>query len=699
MTTNRSFPRRAMQVHRTEQTNAELRVIEGALPAGLGGHLFIVGPVGNYGDAGQMEGRTTLINGDGMVYRIDLDGGRPRLTSRIVEPACSTADAATQPGSAWEDLGFRNFGLMRASKALGSRDFGNTAFVPMYEARTGAARMLVTYDAGRPVEIDPVSLETLTPVGYNTEWQSAMPGDKGAFKFLLSSAHPVWDARTGELFTANYRLTLRDMMLYAAIRAWIPGKMAAAAIGQVSAMAGTLLSPLLSYTEGKPRLLSSVATATTETERQAARLAAKLGLIPDSNARLVRWDGHGRLDHWTVMLPDGRPVEIQNSMHQLAVTRDFIVLLDTNFKITVNQWYNTIGKDDPTIDRLIRLFFAKRQLSQTLIYVIRRSDLEKGDAAPGNGERLVTAKPVKLPYGSVHFLADYDDAGDRITVHMAHGSALDIAEWVRSWDVSQWSGKSPGWLSGMVTGAADMSRLGRYVIDGEQGRVVQGNLMVDESALWAAALYTGNGVPAWGELPERIEQLYWFSNGFWPETLTDFVVNLYARYPDRIATLERLRAMGSGDGLPLPCLFRLDTRSMRIEDRYDFPPGHLLSSPQFVPNGAGPEGWVLTTVVTDERCAIWVFDAGALRAGPIAKLAGEALQFGFTLHTAWLPKIAPSTAGYRVDPRVDFGPAIAGNERLEAFFREIIYPATPSRAEVNGAARAAAPSEVAEGVR
>jgi hypothetical protein len=56
------------------------------------------------------------------------------------------------------------------------------------------------------------------------------------------------------------------------------------------------------------------------------------------------------------------------------------------------------------------------------------------------------------------------------------------------------------------------------------------------------------------------------------------------------------------------------------------------------------------------------------------RLGGPALQFGLTLHTAWLPAIAPSTGGYYVDPRKDYGPTIAWDPDLKKFFEDVVYP-------------------------
>ena len=55
--------------------------------------------------------------------------------------------------------------MARISRQLGVRNPLNTAFLPMQD------RMLLTYDAGRPYEIDTESLEVITP-GLRTQISS-----------------------------------------------------------------------------------------------------------------------------------------------------------------------------------------------------------------------------------------------------------------------------------------------------------------------------------------------------------------------------------------------------------------------------------------------------------------------------------------------------------------------------------------------
>ncbi|WP_190274186.1 carotenoid oxygenase family protein [Geitlerinema sp. PCC 7407] len=213
----------------------KLRIREGNIPADLCGHVYIVGPVGSvdslniYGQADQsvvvpsLDGTTLLYNGDGMIYRLDFDQPKDGvyLSSRMVKTPCYYADAATHRCPDYQgkksshnprfnkDLRFRNFGITRLSSFLGIRNQLNTAFLPMRFSEEDRDRLLVSWDMGRPYEIDPRTLETITPVGREIEWKEINPLIKSPhkpepmFKTVQSCAHPSFDPHTGEVFNVN----------------------------------------------------------------------------------------------------------------------------------------------------------------------------------------------------------------------------------------------------------------------------------------------------------------------------------------------------------------------------------------------------------------------------------------------------------------------------------------------------------------
>jgi carotenoid cleavage dioxygenase-like enzyme len=165
----------------------ELSAISGQVPEDISGHLFVAGSIASLG--------RPAFTGEGTIYRFDLEPGRVRLKQNIVRPPCHFADRAAS--SYGELMEFRDFGLSRISPLLGVRSVLSNSPIPL------GGRMVITTDAGRPWEFDPVSLELVTPIGKADEWLSAIPVP-WPFPLVLSTAHPAEDTSTGEVFTVNF---------------------------------------------------------------------------------------------------------------------------------------------------------------------------------------------------------------------------------------------------------------------------------------------------------------------------------------------------------------------------------------------------------------------------------------------------------------------------------------------------------------
>jgi carotenoid cleavage dioxygenase-like enzyme len=176
-----------------------LAVVGGRRPEGLGGHLFVSGSIA-------ARGRPAFA-GEGVLVRVDLGAPAVRLTAAVLRPPCFHADHRLRGGEHGRLLRFHDLGLARISPRLGARTVLGTAPVFLRD------RMIVTTDVGRAWEVDPVSLELVTPIGRIDEWRGALP-TPWPFGLVLSSAHPAVDTGSGELFTVNYA------------PAWVPGAFA-----------------------------------------------------------------------------------------------------------------------------------------------------------------------------------------------------------------------------------------------------------------------------------------------------------------------------------------------------------------------------------------------------------------------------------------------------------------------------------------
>jgi all-trans-8'-apo-beta-carotenal 15,15'-oxygenase len=178
---------------REEIDDEALTVVGGTLPTDMAGHAFIASPV-PYGDG------TPLFTGDAMVTRLSFTPSEARIKTRLLRTDDFLLDQASASSDA--TLAYVSHGMLRASPQLGARDFANTALVPV-----GNGRLIATYDAGRPWEIDPVTLDPITPVGLHSAYLPMIPPlspGYALFPVNMTTAHPVWDADDALLYYVNY---------------------------------------------------------------------------------------------------------------------------------------------------------------------------------------------------------------------------------------------------------------------------------------------------------------------------------------------------------------------------------------------------------------------------------------------------------------------------------------------------------------
>jgi len=561
---------------RRDELDIELRVLSGRLPTDLTGHAFMIAAL-PWGDG------TLMVNGDGIMYRLDFGGATVPLKSRHAKTPCYYADhASTGTANA-----FKNAGLVRFSPTLGTRNEANTAFVRMKD------RLLITFDAGRPHEIDPTTLDVVTPVGAVSEWKRSIPELflPGPLAISMSGAHPFFDENTGELFAVNY---------------------------------GTAIPGSVPFTD------------------------------------IVRWDGQGKLERWSVVLSGGATAEIKQSMHQIGVSQDYLVLMDCAFAIAPLQF---LIPNAPSV----------APSPDSVIYIVKRADLKAGSTT-------VTAKKLVIPREGAHFTLDYENPSGLITMHFGHNDGADPAEWLRIDDVRSDNGAAVrSDLLGMLVTTSDVNSMGRYTIDGEAGTLLDTTLVHDMDATWLPAIYTHRG----SMTPGRFEDIYWVSLGYTAELLTKRVYDLYANYPYRkvpLASLPTTPKQGT--------LFRLDVVTMKIADAYRVPAGRILSSPQFVPRAGKTgtrEGYLVCSMVSDDLSwpsssgdEFWIFDAANLAQGPLCRLAHPDLDLGFTLHTTWMDAIAKRTATYRIPVRDDFAAGLATQtQEIKTLFENEVFPHFP----------------------
>lgn len=649
----------------------ESKLPDKKLPEGLHGHVFIMGPVGSLNSGGlPYSNGDPIFNSDGMIYRLDFNQkGEVGLKTRITKPPCYYADMATQPGTKYAKYGFRNLGISRFSTQLGTRNQLNTAFVSIYGGEE-PERLLISCDAGRPYEIDSETLEVVTPVGTNKEWR---PEIKLKFPFppVLTTAHPAFDAQTREIFTVNYGRSLSNFL------ETIPS------INELD----KFLDEVEEFLEkGFLKTFSQVSYKLRQLHHRFVSKTANF--IPQDFVYLIRWDGVGYLERWKLVLPDGTPVEIEQSLHQVGITRDYVILIDTNFKVGIAQAFNNLFPNNKKVERLTRKLLTLPVLPDTTLYIVSRADLKNGQRPEVSQQEVkVVAQQIIIPEGTIHFASDYENPDNKITLHVTHNSA-DVAEWVRQSDNLASNSETPvaSNLVGMLTSVTDVSRLGRYVINGESGEILESNVLSNSRYTWGVGLYTYCDRLSTGLPSGQLENIYWQSSGFWQELFTKFIFDLYKDNQNRIVSPKKLLQANNRQNRP-SCLFRLNTTDMKIADAYEFPVtledekwnSHMILSPQFVPrangDGSSTDGYIVCTVASEDGDEIWIFDGKNLAQGPLCKLGHPCLNFSYTIHTAWLPKIAPRTASYNCPVREDYQEQVENNSQdIQDLFETEIYP-------------------------
>lgn len=685
-----SVPESVMSASRFELTDTNLEIVAGEIPQDIHGHVFIVAPVGSIDSGGiPYPDGSPIFNGDGMIYRLDFDtAGQVKVRSRLTKPPCFYADRATREGSKYQQYRFRTLGMGRFSFQLGLRNQLNVAFLPMKFAPDENDRLLIACDAGRPYEIDTETLEVVTPVGTNQEWRSLIPFNF-PFRPFLSNAHCTFDAHTKEVFTANYGRSLGNLLetipfIYelgeipeefdelleriAEFALLLQARYTSLFLGAFSQLLANLLEDIFQFSEN---LLESI-----------------LGSSIDNFVYLIRWDGTSNLERWKVMFwdekGDKKPVAIEQTMHQLAVTKDYVVLMETGFKFRLEQIINNPFPQRKGFEELLKALISGPQSPNTNMYIIRRQDLKAGQQpACSQQEVEVIARKVVVPLETIHFLADYENRDDRINLYLGHNCAWDGGEWIRQYDKAARDSKTPvpPRLYGMISQEMDIGRIGRYTINGETGEVITSQVISDAEATWGVGFYTYRERLASGMPPQYLEDIYWTSFGLWQELMTKSSFDLYDTYKYRAVPPAELIKLAER-GIP-NYLFRLKItdRSIEIADRYQFPKGYIVNSIQFVPRRDGSysstDGYIVCVVYYDNKNEVWIFDASNLDNAnpPLCKLSSPDFDFGFTIHNTWLPQISPRQADYFIPVRQDYEEIVKKQpELIQELFLNEIYP-------------------------
>ncbi len=673
---------------------------ECSLPDDLQGHVFIVGAVGCVASPKcedsptvvqpSKDGWTSILNGEGAIYRLDfhqtpatsvqadpqVESGKAWMAMRIVKTPDYYADTAlfTNPkyreSESYSRFEFRSFGITRLSLGLGVRNYLNTAFLPM-KFSNGSERLLVTWDAGRPYEIDPRTLGLVGPIGWAKQWYSMIPNPLNwTFPPILSAAHPVFDTHTDEMFTVNASKSILNLL-------WLSRLIPADINEWLDRIQVSFIRKLL-----KQFISGSVGVLLTILEKFLDSSIVGQG----DRVYLNRWMGSGTtVEQWEVLQPNGRPLKIRQSMHQMGLTKDYIVLSDSAFKLLLEDLIPILNSDDPLILQDVEKFLEKiredlsyPQLPYTDLYIVPRSQLKPGT-------KTVTAKHVRLKPETAHFLVEYDNPDDKITLFVAHTAASDPSEFLRVKDTSAVGDPSTTQAlkdrSGMFSSPMDVNRIGCWTIDASKNSPSAKSIFLSKSEseqyLWSLALYAWRGFQ-----PDRFTEIYWNCWGAWSDLLSEFVFEMYEDYRDRWVSTSQMKQIVE-QGKPANLLrMHIDRSStspsqLKIEDAYNFPPGYFGNSPQFIPRPGTDdpkEGYLICVVLFSDnlltdKSELWIFDAKDLAIGPRYRLSHPKLNIGITVHSTWLSQLESPPVRDDYDIRQDYPPTL-----MTDLFEEDIYP-------------------------
>lgn len=166
----------------------DLRLVAGTWPEGLEGELFV-------STAEQATAGRHAFFGDGVMARLSLRpgtfGARPDRwawrSTVLGTPSRRLREAVPEAFTA---------GAYGTTSPFGFSNAANTAPLPWGD------RLFATWDAGRPVEVDPLSLSSLGEVGHRCAWPAFV--DAPVLPFVASSAHPVVDPDRDCLWTVAH---------------------------------------------------------------------------------------------------------------------------------------------------------------------------------------------------------------------------------------------------------------------------------------------------------------------------------------------------------------------------------------------------------------------------------------------------------------------------------------------------------------
>ncbi len=379
---------------------------------------------------------------------------------------------------------------------------------------------------------------------------------------------------------------------------------------------------------------------------------------------LMKWDGKSDFKTWSVVDETGKNICVEQSIHELIFTRDYILLADTAFvtgKEILSPWEN-----------------APLPNEKTVVYIVDRRNLSED-------KKEVIAKKIEIDEACIHLIADYENPNDILTVYMLHTPATNTAEIIRSYDKDLDGKRFAKHLVGYGTlPPLDVSSLGKHIIDMKSATIQKSEYIRDTKYCWGPYMYTYMGRQT---KKFQDQDLFVHFKGFKKDMLPKRIYNAYKNVRNRHVSLSDMiknEAVGSNNSIA-----RIDKKNFNIADVYEMPNKVLIYTISCIEsNDKNANGYILAGVACDalennktSGHEYWLFDAGNLSQGPICKIGHESLNNSILFHTVYIrdemeKKLDKKTVTYNISLREDYPVEEVKKWRPEVLkaFEKIIWP-------------------------
>ncbi len=554
--------------------------IEGVWPENLSGHVFIVAPFHRRHDR-------HLFAGEGVIVRWDLQPqqGKIRVQSKKLNTWDSFWHSIQSPLSELLPEAFfpARVGL------IGIGELANTAMVNL------DGRLVLTADAGRYWEVDPNTLETITPIGYFDEHIVSIP--LAFFPLVVNTAHPFYDPQKKKLFTCELK--------------------------------------------SKPRLGNMF------TDMVSAVYITRW----DGEGTLEHWELEG-----TVL--DGSPHTVMMTKESMMIPdMPFQIGAATLLGVNVSprkaypktQIYlvnrQDLKQEEPTVpSRLITFdgdsyhflcnYQHDRQGNINLV-AVQQATISVSEAIKSNDVKHFNGDRYEPEYHGIPWMFAFDPGVLRKVKIKVNDNKEDRVEEVRLIDEEILI--HPGWFSTTL-----------HTADPREQFTTQGySAIYQVYAGYHRDLICRRQYLSFRDHHNRILSDRQLPKHDLPSVLARIPLDRDWEKLTQQIEAERQK----NPDVPLYDLGKelLDFYVFSPEEFSPKEPKSILDSVQFIPHGQN-QGYIFATVISPEGDQVWLFDANNLKQGAIAKLnLPQKINFGFTLHSEYFEQIVPRKSSYKVD--------------------------------------------------